>query len=92
MWVFLLCYGQGQEDGPLRGNNEDTEKCISTVDIGQSWYALGVVMAITTLRHIWSRMQHRQDRTDEAVEKDLNQVKNGSDKTNMSYCVVSRAR
>jgi len=51
--------GRVRKDGPLRGNNEDTEKSISTVDIGQSWYALGVVMAITTLRHIWSRMLHR---------------------------------
>ncbi|CAM4603350.1 unnamed protein product [Leuciscus chuanchicus] len=34
-----------RKDGPLRGNNEDTEKSISTVDIGQSWYALGVAGA-----------------------------------------------
>lgn len=45
----------GLSDAITRG----TEKSISTVDIGQKWYALGVVMAITTLRHIWYRMQNR---------------------------------
>lgn len=84
-----MCYGQGQEDGPLRGNNEDTEKSISTVDVGQSWCYGNNHIKAHLAQHAAQTLG--QDGTDEVVEKDLNQVKKGSDKKNVSYCVVSRA-